>query len=161
MKNCRTKGSDSALQSSSLAKLISIKFLGVRGYLQRGEWRHYPVISASVGGEWDTNVVQISMKECRTKGSDSALESPLPTKLVSIKFLGVLGYLRGGGWRHYPPVISASVGGEWDTNVVQISMKECRTKGSDSALESPSLTKLISINFSGVRRYLFGRGELT
>ena len=35
--------------------------------------------------------------------------------------------------------------GEWDTVVVQISMKNCRTKGIDSALQSPSLAKLVSI----------------
>ena len=50
--------------------------------------------------------------------------------------------------------------GNWDTDVVQISMKNCHTKGSDSALESLSLTKLVSIKCSGVRGYL-GRGELT
>ena len=52
------------------------------------------------------------------------------------------------------------MGGGWDTDVVQISMKNCHTKGSDSALESLSLTKLVSIKCSGVRGYL-GRGELT
>ena len=108
-----------------------------------------------MSAEWDTDEVQISMKNCRTKGSYNALESPSLTKLVSINFLGVLGNLRGGGSRHYP-VISASVGGEWDTDEVQISMKNSRIKRSDSTLESPSLTKLVSIKFSGVRRYLFG-----
>ena len=43
-----------------------------------------------MGGQWDTDVAQISMKNCRTKVSDSALESPSLTKLVSIKFLGVV-----------------------------------------------------------------------
>ena len=52
------------------------------------------------------------------------------------------------------------MGGQWDTDVAQISMKNCRTKGSDSALENPSLTKLVSIKRSGVRGYL-GREELT
>ncbi len=47
-------------------------------------------------------------------------------------------------------------GGGWDTDVVQISMKNCHTKGSDSALESLSLTKLVSIKRSGVRGYLGG-----
>ena len=37
--------------------------------------------------------------------------------------------------RSYP-----SLWGGWDTAVVQISMKNCHTKGSDSALESLSLT---------------------
>ena len=48
-----------------------------------------------MGGEWDKDVVKISMKSSRIKRSDSALESPSLTKLVSIKFLGVLGYFRG------------------------------------------------------------------
>ena len=67
------------------------------------------------------------------------------------------------------------MGGGWDTDVVQISMKTYHTKGSDSALESLSLTKLVSITSaleslsltklvsikcSGVRGYL-GRRELT
>ena len=43
---------------------------------------------------------------------------------------------------------------------VQISMKNCHTKGSDSALESLSLTKIVSIKCSGVGGDL-GRGELT
>ena len=47
-------------------------------------------------------------------------------------------------------------GGGGDTDVVQISMKNCHTKGSDSALESLSLTKLVSIKRSGVRGYLGG-----
>ena len=52
------------------------------------------------------------------------------------------------------------MGGGGDTDVVQISMKNYHTKGSDSALESLPLTKIVSIKCSGVRRYL-GRGELT
>ena len=48
------------------------------------------------GGGWDTDVVQISMKSCHTKGSDRALESLSLTKLVSIKRSGVSGYLGGG-----------------------------------------------------------------
>ena len=53
MKNCRTKGSDSALQSPSLAKLISVKFLGVRVH-QGGELTSLPghicVCGGKVGG---------------------------------------------------------------------------------------------------------------
>ena len=110
--------SDSSLESQSPAKLISIKFLGFQARLGGGDWRHYPVLSVSVGsGEgWHSNVAQISMKTCRNKGSDNAIESPSPTKLVSIKFFGVLWHLGEGCWRHYP-VISASVVGEWDTDV--------------------------------------------
>ena len=51
--------------------------------------------------------------------------------------------------------------GEWDTVVVQISMKNCRTKGSDSALQSPSLAKLISIKVLGVRVYQGGGADVT
>ena len=58
---------------------------------------------------WDTDVVQISMKNCHTKGSDSALESLSLTKIVSIECSGVRGYLGRGSWRHYL-VISWSVG---------------------------------------------------
>ncbi len=43
-----------------------------------------------------SDLAQISMKNCRTRGSDSALESPSLAKLVSIKILGVKGYLGGG-----------------------------------------------------------------
>ena len=43
---------------------------------------------------------------------------------------------------------------EWDTDVAQILMKNCPNEGSDNALESPSLAKLVPINFSGVRGYL-------
>ena len=90
--------SDSSLESQSPAKLISIKFLGFQARLGGGDWRHYPVLSVSVGsGEgWHSNVAQISMKTCRNKGSDNAIESPSPTKLVSIKFFGVLWHLGGG-----------------------------------------------------------------
>ena len=45
MKNGRNEASDSALESLSLTKLVSIKRSGVRGYLGGGSWRHYPVIS--------------------------------------------------------------------------------------------------------------------
>ena len=44
----------------------------------------------------DTDVVQISMKNCHTKRSDSALDRLSLTKLVSIKRSGVSGYLGGG-----------------------------------------------------------------
>ena len=40
--------------------------------------------------------------------------------------------------------------------MVQISMKNGRNEASDSALESLSLTKLVSIKRSGVRGYLGG-----
>ena len=43
-----------------------------------------------------SDLPQISMKNCRTKGSDSALESPSLAKLVSKKILDVRGYLGGG-----------------------------------------------------------------
>ena len=43
-----------------------------------------------------SDLPQISMKNCHIKGSDSALESPSLAKLVSIKILGVKGYLGGG-----------------------------------------------------------------
>ena len=33
MKNCRNEEGDNALESSSTTKLVSFKFLGVRGYL--------------------------------------------------------------------------------------------------------------------------------
>ena len=53
-------------------------------------------------------------------------------------------------------------GGEgWDTDVVQISMKNCHTKGSDSALESLSQTKIVFIKCSGVRAYLGGGADVT
>mgnify|MGYP001494777762 CR=1 FL=1 len=68
--------------------------------------------------------------------------------------------LSGGGGGDSLPGLVWGGGGGWDTYVVQISMKNCHTKGSDSALESLSLTKLVSIKCSGVRGYL-GRGELT
>ena len=70
-------------------------------------------------------------------------------------------YINGRSRRHCP-AISAFVGGEWgewDTVVVQIPMKNCRTKGSDSALQSSSLAKLISIKILGVR--VHQGGELT
>ena len=54
--------------------------------------------------------------------------------------------------RSYPSLLER--GG--DTDVAQISMKNCHTKGSDSALESLSLTKLVSIKRSGVGKYLGG-----
>ena len=44
--------------------------------------------------------------------------------------------------------------------MVQISMKNGRNEASDSALESLSLTMIVSIKCSGVRGYL-GREELT
>ena len=44
--------------------------------------------------------------------------------------------------------------------MVQISMKNGRNEASDSALESLSLTKIVTIKCSGVKGYL-GRGELT
>ena len=48
-------------------------------------------------------------------------------------------------------------GGEgWDTDVVQISKKNCHTKGSNNALESSSLAKLVSLKCSGVRACLGG-----
>ena len=62
-------------------------------------------------GEWDTVVVQISMKNCRTKGSDSALQSPSLAKLISVKILGVKVY-QGGGLTSLPGHI-ASVEVEW------------------------------------------------
>ena len=96
MKNCHTKGSDSALESLSLIKIVSVKCLGVRRYMGRGELTSLPGhILVCVGG-WDTDVVQISMKNCHIKGSDSALESLSLTKLVSIKRAGVRKYLGGG-----------------------------------------------------------------
>ena len=68
----------------------------------------------------------------------------------------------GGGGLTSLSVISTSVGGgEWDTDVVQISMKNCCTKGSDSALESPSLAKFVSKKFSDVRGYLGGGVDVT
>ena len=45
------------------------------------------------GGGWDTDVVQISMKNCRNEASDNALESPSAAELVSIEHSGVGGYL--------------------------------------------------------------------
>ena len=47
----------------------------------------------SLGG---TDVVQISMNDCQTKGRGSALESLSIIELVSIKRSGVGGYLGGG-----------------------------------------------------------------
>ena len=47
------------------------------------------------------------------------------------------------------------------SDLAQISTKNCRTKGSDSALESPSLAKLVSKKFSDVRGYLGGGVDVT
>ena len=47
-------------------------------------------------------------------------------------------------------------GGEWDIDVARISMKNCRNDRSDNALESPSLTTIVPIKWSGVRAYLGG-----
>ena len=49
-----------------------------------------------------------------------------------------------------------SLRGGWNTDVVQISMKNCHTKGKDNALESLSLTKIVSIKCSGVKAILGG-----
>ena len=40
----------------------------------------------------------------RNEASNNALESPSAAELVSIKFLGVSGYLGGESWRHYPAI---------------------------------------------------------
>ncbi len=58
-----------------------------------------------MGGEWDTDVVQISMKNGRNEASDNALESPSAVELVSIKFLVAVDIWEGGAdvtTRSYP-----------------------------------------------------------
>ena len=57
-----------------------------RSYL--GQW--------GLEGEWGSDVALISMKNCRNKANDSALESRPLAKLISIKFLSVVEHL--GGW---------------------------------------------------------------
>ena len=95
------------------------------------------------------------MKNGRNEASDNALESPSAAGLVSIKFLVAVDIWEGGAdvtTRSYHSLWGVG----WDKDVVQISMKNCHTKGSDSALESLSLTKLVSIKRSGVGGYLGG-----
>ena len=84
------------------------------------------------GGEWDIDVARISMKNCRNDRSDNALESPSPTKLVSIKLLSARGYERGELTSLSGHIVIWE--GEWDKDVAQISMKNCRNQGSDNAL---------------------------
>ena len=70
---------------------------GCQGIFGRGELTSLPGHILVWGGEgWDTDVVQISMKACHTKGSGSALESSSLTTIVSIKCSGVKAILGGG-----------------------------------------------------------------
>ena len=92
----------------------------------------------------------------RNEASDNALESPSAAELVSIKFLVAVDIREGEADVTTGHILICV--GRWDTDVVQISMKNYHTKGSDSALESLSLTKLVSIKRSGVRKYLGGGG---
>ena len=50
------------------------------------------------------------MKSCHNIANDSFMESPLPAKLDSIKFLGTR-YVLGGKGRHYPGLFFSGVCG--------------------------------------------------
>jgi len=70
--------------------------------------------AGSGGSGWDSDLAQISMENCGHNASDSALESSPLAKLISIKFLGLGGYLEGRSGRYYSALSGSAVSGRGD-----------------------------------------------